>query len=198
MLIDRRNFLWIVIVLAACAAMSNGTRAQALKATILGVATDSSGAAIPGATISVKNMGTGIVRTTATDDQGRYNVPDLDIGTYEVDAEKAGFKRIAHGGIELTVGSQVVVDAALQVGAAEQTVTVEGQVTQVDTTSSALGALSRGRRCANCLSTAATIRNYCPSHRVFKQLTTPGVASPGEEMNTPFREAGLRPGVSAR
>ena len=141
MLIDRRNFVWIVIVLAACAAMSNGTRAQALKATILGVATDSSGAAIPGATISVKNMGTGIVRTTASDDQGRYNVPDLDIGTYEVDVEKAGFKRIAHGGIELTVGSQVVVDAALQVGGSEQTVTVEGQVTQVDTTSSSLGSL---------------------------------------------------------
>jgi hypothetical protein len=137
-----RRRVWILIVLLAVFGMvSSSAYGQALKAAILGVVTDSSGAAIAGASISVTNIGTGIMRTATTDDQGRYNVPDLDIGMYEVDAEKAGFKKVAHGGIELTVGSQVVVDAALQVGASQQTVTVEGQVTQVDTTSSALGTL---------------------------------------------------------
>jgi hypothetical protein len=136
--------MWIVVLVAAFGILSNGVYAQALKATILGVVTDSSGAAIAGAQVSVKNVGTGLVRAATTDDQGRYNVPDLDIGTYEVDAGKAGFKKVIHSGIDLSVGSQVVVDAALQVGASEQTVTVEGEVTQVDTTSSALGSLVEG------------------------------------------------------
>jgi hypothetical protein len=140
-----RRRVWILIVLLAVFGMvSSSAYGQALKATILGVVTDSSGAAVAGASISVTNTGTGIIRTATTDDQGRYNVPDLDIGNYEVDAEKAGFKKTVHGGIELTVGSQVVVDAALQVGAAAQTVTVEGEVTQVDTTSAALGSLVEG------------------------------------------------------
>jgi outer membrane receptor protein involved in Fe transport len=137
-----RKFIWLFIMLGVSVILLSDTgQAQALKATILGIVTDISSAAIPGAMITVMNTGTGAVRTAATDDQGRYNVPDLDIGTYEVDAEKTGFKRIVHGGIQLTVGSQVVVDAILQVGATEQTVTVQGQVIQVDTTSSALGSL---------------------------------------------------------
>ena len=139
-----RRSMWVVVLVAAFGILSNGVYAQALKATILGVVTDSSGAAIADAKVSVKNTGTGLVREATTDDQGRYNVPDLDIGTYEVDAEKAGFKKVIHSGIDLSVGSQVVVDAALQVGASEQTVTVEGEVTQVDTTSSALGSLVEG------------------------------------------------------
>ena len=140
-----RRRVWIlIVVLAVFGIVSISAYGQALKATILGVVTDSSGAAVAGASISVKNIGTGILRTATTDDQGRYNVPDLDIGTYEVDAEKAGFKNFVHGGIELTVGSQVVVDVALQVGAAAQTVTVEGEVTQVDTTSAAIGSLVEG------------------------------------------------------
>jgi hypothetical protein len=133
-----------LLILAGFWFSSSPAGAQALKAAILGVVTDSSGAAIAGASVSVKDIGTGALRTTTSDDQGRYSVADLDIGTYEIDVEKSGFKKIVHGGIELTVGSQIVVDAALQVGGSEQTVTVEGQVTQVDTTSSALGSLVEG------------------------------------------------------
>ena len=157
----------ILIALSTSGILSNSTHAQALKATILGVVTDSSGAAVAGANISVKNTGTGIVRTARTDDQGRYNVPDLEIGAYEVDVEKSGFREVAHGGIDLTVGSQVVVDAVLQVGASEQTVTVEGQVSQVDTTSSALGSLVEGTQ----------LRELPLNGRNYTQLLTlaPGV-----------------------
>ena len=139
---SRRYFLHLSWVLAFLF-LASGMRmeAQALKATILGRVTDSSGAAVVGAKIAVRNIGTGQVQTLTADDQGRYAVPDLDIGTYEVDADAPGFKRVVHSGIALTVGSQLVVDLVLEVGSAEQTITVEGQVPQVETTSSAIGSL---------------------------------------------------------
>src|SRR5258708_5820755 len=70
--------------------------------------------------------------------QGRYRVPDLGVGQYEVQASKTGFSTAVHKGITLTVGGQSVVDFALPVGQQQQTVTVEGQVSQVETTTAAI------------------------------------------------------------
>jgi hypothetical protein len=123
--------------------------AQALRATVLGRVTDSSGAAVAGAKITVRNAGTELKQTVSTDDQGRYTVPDLDVGTYEVDADRSGFKRVVHSGIALTVGNQLVVDMVLEVGTAEQTITVEGQAPQVETTSSAIGSLIESTQVSN-------------------------------------------------
>ena len=92
MFLHGRMPICILILLTALGFAHHSAHAQAVKATILGVVTDSSGAAIPGAKVSVTNSGTGITRTTTSDSQGRYTVPDLDIGTYEVDAEAAGFQ----------------------------------------------------------------------------------------------------------
>jgi hypothetical protein len=115
--------------------------AQGTTATILGTVTDSTGAAIPGAAIQVKNVGTGLTQSTQSDPQGRYRVPDLAVGDYEVQSSKQGFATVLRKGITLTVGSQGVVDFALAVGQTQQTVTVEGQVTQVETTNSSVGQL---------------------------------------------------------
>jgi len=93
---------------------------SALRATVLGRVTDSSGAAVAGAKITVRNAGTELKQTVSTDDQGRYTVPDLDVGTYEVDADRSGFKRVVHSGIALTVGNQLVVDMVLEVGTADR------------------------------------------------------------------------------
>ena len=65
--------------------------AQAAAAAILGVVTDASGAAIPDAAVQVRNVGTGATQTTNSNAQGRYNVPDLGIGDYEIQASKMGF-----------------------------------------------------------------------------------------------------------
>jgi hypothetical protein len=106
-----------------------------VTATISGTVTDSSGAAVSGAQVDVKNSGTGVLHSTTTDAQGRYSVPELPIGDYEVQAVAPGFQNVVHTGITLTVGAQSVVDFSLPVGQAQQTVTVEGQVSQVDTNS---------------------------------------------------------------
>src|SRR5579864_8438776 len=113
--------------------------AQGATATILGTVTDMSGAAVPDAMVQVKNAGTGATQSIATDAQGRFRVPDLGIGDYEVQAAKTGFSTMVHKGITLTVGSQSVVDFALPVGQQQQTVTVEGQASVVETTNAAVG-----------------------------------------------------------
>jgi hypothetical protein len=112
-----------------------------VNAMIRGTITDSSGGVIAGAAVRITSTGTGAARTTMTDDQGRYAVSDLLIGDYEVQASASGFQTAVHKGITLAVGSQILVDFTLQVGQTQQTVTVEGEVPQVETTSSAVSNL---------------------------------------------------------
>lgn len=140
---------------------------QGATGSILGTVTDASGAAIAEASIQVRNAGTGITQAVATDSQGRYRVPDLVIGEYEVQSSKAGFQTVVHKGITLTVGSQPVVDFTLPVGQAQQTVTVQGDVSVVETQSTAVGALVE----------SAQMRDLPLNGRNFTQLLTlaPGV-----------------------
>ncbi len=135
---------WACTLLVLFMFLSAGTvrlSAQVATATILGNVTDTSGAAIPEANVQVRNVGTGLIQTTTTDSQGRFHVPDLGIGDYEVQAGKTGFSTVVHKGITLTVGAQSVVDFSLPVGQQTQTVTVEGQVSQVETTNASLSSL---------------------------------------------------------
>ncbi len=147
----------------------NRLSGQAATATIQGTVTDSTGAAIPDAAVQVKNVGTGLTQSTASDAQGRFNVPDLGIGEYEVQATKTGFSNVVHKGITLTVGAQAVVDFNLPVGQQTQTVTaVEGEASQVDVSNSAVSSLIGG-----------TQMSELPLNgRSFEQLiyTAPGVS----------------------
>src|SRR5579864_4507239 len=93
-----------VILLAGSGAVTH-LAAQGTTATILGTVTDSTGAAIPGAAIQVKNVGTGLTQSTQSDSQGRYRVQDLGVGDYEVQSSKQGFATVLRKGITLTVGS---------------------------------------------------------------------------------------------
>ena len=135
--------LHTISALALAAALLFGTSvvrlaAQTTAATILGTVTDSTGAAVPNAKVRVTNTGTAATQDTESDSDGRYRVPALPIGDYQVEAEKTGFQTLVHQGITLTVGADAVVDFALQVGQVTQTITVSGQVSQVETTSTAI------------------------------------------------------------
>ena len=135
----RNWFLLLIVIL--CASEVTRLAAQGTTATILGTVTDSTGASIPGANVQVKNVGTGQTTNSQTDAQGRYRIPDIGVGDYEVQASKDGFATLLHKGIGLTVGSQNVVDFSLAIGQQTQTVTVEGAVTQVETTNSTVASL---------------------------------------------------------
>lgn len=148
---SKRKFFGQVSVGAICAGLLTSFAGVArldaqATATIVGTVTDATGAVIAEATVQVRNVGTGIAQTTASDAQGRYRVPDLLIGEYEVQAAKAGFQTVVRRGVTLTVGSQPVVDFSLPVGQAQQTVTVESEVSQVETQSTAVGALVESKQ----------------------------------------------------
>ena len=130
-----QTYLLIVIALALPPALFSQTQ------TIAGTVTDSSSAAISGARVEVRNTNTGAAQSVTTDGQGRYTVPQLSIGAYEVQAASAGFQTGLRRGINLSVGDQFVIDFSLAVGQASETVTVEGAVAQVETTSSTLSQL---------------------------------------------------------
>lgn len=129
------------LLLLITAVLLPNTKAQTQTGTITGTATDTSGAVLVGATVTVTNEGTGVTQTTTTDAQGRYQVPLLPVGTYDVQASSSGFQTVNHKGITLAVGAIPVVDFALPVGQASTTVTVESQVSQVETQTAAVSSL---------------------------------------------------------
>src|ERR1035437_7049752 len=121
-------------------------QAQAATATLLGTVKDSSGAVMPGVKLDVKNVGTGVAQSVATDAQGRYRVANLPVGGYELQAAMAGFQTAVRTGITLTVGSQSIVDFQLQFGQQQQVVTVAGEISEVQTTNSAVATLTEQKQ----------------------------------------------------
>src|SRR5438552_3457253 len=107
---------------------------QLTTATITGTVTDQSGAAVPGVTVTLKNTEPGISRTAQPIENGKYEALSLPAGTYEISAALTGFRTVVHTGISLTVGQNAVVDFALQVGQVSESVTVTGEIAQIETT----------------------------------------------------------------
>jgi len=129
--------------------LPTGLKAQATNGVISGTVTDPSGAALPGATVQVKNVSTGVSRSVTTNEVGRYRVPDLLVGQYEVQATQAGFQTVVESAVRLTVGSERVVNFSLPIGQTQETVNVESQLAQVDTTSSAVATLVEEKQIAD-------------------------------------------------
>ena len=115
--------------------------AQAGTAALLGTVTDPSGAAVPEAIVRATHTGTGTMQIAVTDSRGRFRVPNLAVGRYDVASEKAGFQTVVHKDIDVTVGSERVVDFALPVGDLSETITVEQSLPLVDTISAQLSNL---------------------------------------------------------
>src|SRR6266478_10013750 len=84
-----KRLVFAVLVVLSLAVATN---AQTFRGTILGTVTDSSGLSVAGATVTVKNMDTGLLRTTQTTADGSYAVTELPIGTYAVTISQSGFQ----------------------------------------------------------------------------------------------------------
>ena len=136
-------------LLLALLALPNLVNGQGANATLLGTVTDVSGAVLPGASVQVTNVATGVRQTVKTDSQGRYTVVDLIVGNYEVQASAMGFQTVVRSGITPIVGSQMVVDIALSPGQQQQTVTVDAQASQVDVVSSTLSSVVEQKQIAD-------------------------------------------------
>src|SRR5580704_16287657 len=167
----------IVLIFVLLAAIS--LSAQTFRGTILGTVTDPSGAVLAGAKVTVKNLGTGLERTTETSADGSYSLPELPIGTYDVTVVQTGFQTFVTKEVTVDVASERRVDAALKAGQVSTRVEVSGDLlTQVETTSAELGGTL----------TADTIANVPVNGRDYTKLIylNPGVAgSPDQISDSP-------------
>ncbi len=162
----------VFLVVLFCAAHA---QAQTQAATINGTATDPSGGAIVGAKVEATNVGTNTVSSTVTDSAGRYTIPSLAVGTYNIQASNAGFKTVVHNNVVLSVGGTIVVDFSLPVGQVTQTVNIEADVSRVETETSEVSTLISPQQ----------MRDLPLNGRNFEQLLTlaPGVSTVGAALN---------------
>jgi Carboxypeptidase regulatory-like domain len=136
------RFLFITVVALLCFAGS----AFAQQATIVGTVTDPSGAVVPNVSITLTDAATGKRVVIPTNDSGQYVAVDLQIGRYVVKAEAQGFKAAEQKNIVLTVGDRVRVDFQMQLGAAQETVTVEANAVRVQSESGEVSNLITGQQ----------------------------------------------------
>jgi hypothetical protein len=113
--------------------------AQSVSGTILGTVTDSSGAVIAGAKVTIVNEGTALTRTVTSDASGEFTAPSLPTGHYTVMSEMSGFKALALSNIEVGVDQRVRIDLKLEVGAMTESVSITAETPLVQTSSSELG-----------------------------------------------------------
>ena len=125
-----------IFALALVATLALGAApawAQSQTGEIFGKVTDQSGAVLPGVTVTLTGPVLLQPLTAVTGGTGTYQFPRLDIGTYSVKFELAGFKTIVNEGVKVTVGFSAQINALLGVSAVQETVTVTGQSPIVDT-----------------------------------------------------------------
>jgi hypothetical protein len=115
-------------------------QSQAINATIEGTVIDESGAVLPGVTVAVRNLDTGAERVVVSNESGFYRAPLLPLGTYQVTAELAGFRRYERTGLTLTAGQTAVIDVRLGVGEMTEVISVTADTPVVDT-----GRIDQGR-----------------------------------------------------
>jgi hypothetical protein len=144
--------------------------AQQNVGSISGTVTDSSGAAVPNAAITITNTDTNLVRKTNADGDGNYAAPSLPLGHYSVRAEAPAFKAAAQQGIMLNVNDALTISFKLEVGDVTQTITVESAPLQVE--------LQNGAAQATTIS-GTQIRELALITRNYEQLVglMPGVTS---------------------
>jgi hypothetical protein len=179
-----RRILLLALVALFSVGVTLPAAAQKYTGTIRGSVSDPSGAMMPGAEVSIKNLGTGEVRRVSTNAEGEFVAPELPIGTYDIAVKKAGFKEFVSKGVELHVSTTYTVTAALQVGNASEQVTVEANPVQVETSTGAVGNVVEGNE----------VRELPLNGRSFVQLTQlmPGVSSAS---NFDTKNKGLQAGV---
>ena len=132
---------YLMILLTAAAGW-----AQTATGTITGTVTDSSGAVVAGAKVAVTNVGTSLKVEMVTNEAGNYTAPLLPLGAYEVWVSAAGFKGFNQTGIRLSVQQQARVDVVLQVGALNESISVQGDAAVVEATSSSIGKVVDNKR----------------------------------------------------
>lgn len=149
-------------------------------ASIVGTVTDPTNAVVPNAQVTITNTETGLVRSTTTNAAGSFSAPQLSIGRYNVKVVVAGFKTSERTGITLNVNDTVRADMVLQVGVAQESVTVEANAIQVQADTNEVSQTI----------TAAQVADLATNGRNVIQLAAlvPGAAASIPDFDTPMAQ----------
>ncbi len=128
---------WLLVLIFA--GLPLAAPAQITTATIVGTISDPSGAVLPGAQITARNVETGLTRDVTSSEVGAYRIEFLPVGNYVVEVTAPGFKTASRSGIELQVNDTVRVDVTLVVGQVSETVTVNEAPPEVNTSTVEVG-----------------------------------------------------------
>ncbi len=180
-----------IVLLVACLLLPTGAFAQFDAATVLGTVHDSSGAIVPGATVTLKNLSTGITATGVSDEHGNYQFLNVRIGTYSVRAELQGFSAAQADKVAVTVNARQRVDLTLAVGNVGETVEVTGAAKLLETDSSDRGQIIDKEQIVNL---PLNGRNYADL-----ALLSPGVrrSAIADSRDASFNVNGLRSAVNS-
>src|SRR5215471_7203392 len=160
---------------------TSGVFAQTSTATIVGSVRDTTGALVPGVTIDIKHVDSGLTRTVLSNETGSYAAPSLPVGPYEISTTMPGFKQGVRSGINLVVGQQAVIDLTIEVGANAEQVTVSEEAPLVNTTLSSTAGLINEQQ----------VKDLPLNGRSFDQLLTlnVGVVNTTSNMNNGYNPA---------
>ena len=178
----KRLLLSNVLLLAIGVLVPHTAFAQTGAASLTGIVTDQSGAAVPGATVTATSQTTNVNYTAISNDTGNYTITSLPVGTYVLKAELAGFKTAATKPIEVEAKQIVRLDFKLELGAIEETVQVIGQSPVLQTETATVGEVISG----------TTLSALPLNGRNTGQLSLllPGVVTPNPSSFTNIRNFG--------
>jgi hypothetical protein len=142
-------------------------QAQSTGGAIEGTVTDESGAVLPGANVTVTNLGTGLIRSATTDATGGYRALLLPIGTYSVQAALDGFATTTRPELTLSLGQTLTVDLSLQLAATAETITVTAEAPVIESTRTHQASTVNARSVAQLPTNGRNFIDFV--------LTTPGV-----------------------
>ena len=135
----RRGWMLGVVIFLLGLAVPCGLHAQVTTTTLFGKVTDSTGASLVGAKVTATNRDTNQIRSTQTAEDGEYRLDLLPVGNYSLEVSATGFKTFVQSGVELEVNVPARVDTNMDLGEITQTVTVNGGVQLVNTSSAEVG-----------------------------------------------------------
>lgn len=171
--------MMMVCAVVLTLALGFAAEAQTYRGLIQGTVMDSSGGAVAGANVTLRNQDTGLTRVVTTSEDGSYTVRELPIGNYSVAVEKTGFRTGVVSGIRVEVASTLRADVTLQPGEITQKVEVSGEaLPQIETTSNTLGGIVE----------SSVVTNLPVNGRDYQKLIflVPGVAgSPDQITDSP-------------
>lgn len=139
----------LIVALIVVLGMPGPVSAQQQLGAVQGTVTDPSDAVVPGVTITVTHVATGVVRSTVSNDRGVYRVPSLDPGQYDVTATLEGFRTVHRREIVVSVGANVGLDFQMQTGALAESIEVVGHSPDIQTQKADVSAVVEQRKLAD-------------------------------------------------